>query len=98
LALTLLTSGGGLVRIVHLQTKGTEFSFILLVHLLHVLIQLAPHQANIHEMHTCTELPFLDSDLFCIQPPINFTMEKEQHKKINYLDITIHCKDKQLEF
>jgi hypothetical protein len=33
-----------------------------------------------------------------IQPSINFTMEKEQHEKINYLDITIHCKDKQFEF
>jgi hypothetical protein len=25
-------------------------------------------------------------------------MEKQQHKKINYLDITIHRKDKKLEF
>jgi hypothetical protein len=33
-----------------------------------------------------------------IQPSIKFTTEKEQHKEINCLDITIHCKDKRLEF
>jgi DNA-directed RNA polymerase subunit L len=27
-----------------------------------------------------------------IQPSIKFTIEKEQHTKINYLDITIHRK------
>jgi hypothetical protein len=30
--------------------------------------------------------------------PYNFTIQKEHHGKINYLDITIHDKDKQLEF
>jgi hypothetical protein len=29
-----------------------------------------------------------------IQPCIAFTIKKEQHIEINYLDITIHCKEK----
>jgi hypothetical protein len=33
-----------------------------------------------------------------LQPSIKFTIEKEQHKKINYIDITTHHKDKRLEF
>jgi hypothetical protein len=33
-----------------------------------------------------------------IQPSIKFTIEKEQHEKINYSDITIHRKGKRLEF
>jgi hypothetical protein len=33
-----------------------------------------------------------------IQLSMKFTIEKEQHEKINYLDNTIHRKDKQLEF
>jgi hypothetical protein len=33
-----------------------------------------------------------------MQPSIEFTIEKEQHEKINYLDITVHRKDKGLEF
>jgi hypothetical protein len=33
-----------------------------------------------------------------IQPTIKFTIEKEQLEKINYLDITIHQKNKRLEF
>jgi hypothetical protein len=33
-----------------------------------------------------------------IKPFIKFTTEKEQHEKINYLDITIHQKNKKLEF
>jgi hypothetical protein len=33
-----------------------------------------------------------------IQPSINFTIEKEQHEKINYLDITIHRRNKRLKF
>jgi hypothetical protein len=32
-----------------------------------------------------------------IQPSINFTIEKEQHEEINYLDIKIHRKHKKLE-
>jgi hypothetical protein len=33
-----------------------------------------------------------------IQPSVKFTIEREQHEIINYLDITIHRKDKKLEF
>jgi hypothetical protein len=33
-----------------------------------------------------------------IQPSIKYTIKKEQHEKINYLDITIHHKDKNFEF
>jgi hypothetical protein len=33
-----------------------------------------------------------------IQPFIKFTIEKEQHEEINYFNITIHRKDKGLEF
>jgi hypothetical protein len=33
-----------------------------------------------------------------IQPSIKFTIEKEQHTKINYLDITINGKEKRLQF
>jgi hypothetical protein len=32
------------------------------------------------------------------QPSIKFTIEIEQHKKISYLDITIHRKAKKSEF
>jgi hypothetical protein len=37
-------------------------------------------------------------ELMNIQPSIKFTIEKEKHKEINYLDIKIHCKEKRLEF
>jgi hypothetical protein len=33
-----------------------------------------------------------------VQPSINFTIEKEQREKINYLDITTHRRDNKLEF
>jgi hypothetical protein len=33
-----------------------------------------------------------------LQPLIKFTMEKELHEEINFLDLTIHRKDKRLEF
>jgi hypothetical protein len=33
-----------------------------------------------------------------MQPSINFAIEKEQHEKINYLDIIVHRKVKRLEF
>jgi hypothetical protein len=38
------------------------------------------------------------NDFNNIQPSIKFTIEKEKHEKINYLDITIHRKNRQLEF
>jgi hypothetical protein len=33
-----------------------------------------------------------------LQPSIKFTVEKELHEEINFLDLTIHCKDKMLKF
>jgi hypothetical protein len=33
-----------------------------------------------------------------LQPAINFTVEKEQHESIIFLDLTIHHKDKNLQF
>jgi hypothetical protein len=33
-----------------------------------------------------------------LQPFIKFTIEKELHKIINFLDLTMQCKDKKLEF
>jgi hypothetical protein len=33
-----------------------------------------------------------------IQPSIKFTTEKEKHRKMNYLDITIHQRNNQFEF
>jgi hypothetical protein len=38
------------------------------------------------------------TDFNNIQPSIKFTIEKEKHRKINYLDITIHRKNNQFEF
>ncbi|PNF26842.1 hypothetical protein B7P43_G16971 [Cryptotermes secundus] len=32
------------------------------------------------------------------QPTINFTMEKEEHQAINFLDLVIHRNGKNLEF
>jgi hypothetical protein len=33
-----------------------------------------------------------------LQPSIRFTIEKELHEAINFLHLTIHCKDKKLKF
>jgi hypothetical protein len=33
-----------------------------------------------------------------LQPTAKFTIEKEKHEQINFLDLTIHRKNKQLQF
>jgi hypothetical protein len=38
------------------------------------------------------------NDFNNIHPSIKFSIEKEKHKRINYLDFAIHRKNKQLEF
>jgi hypothetical protein len=54
-----------------------------------VLIIYGQNKTNID--HTLHEFNTLQSN-------INFTIEKEQHESINFLDLTIHCKNKNLQF
>jgi hypothetical protein len=42
---------------------------------------------------------YLKCGIVCnLQPSIKFTTEKESHKEINFLDLTLHRKDEKLDF
>lgn len=45
-----------------------------------------------------TNIEYTLIELNKLQPPIKFTIEKELHESTSILDLTKHCKDKNLKF